>query len=137
MCSPSKIQIRSVTIDWAEGPTWVVDRYPLTVPSIKAADRALWAVWSLGRSDQPDYRKVGFTITYCDGETYTGKLEINTHGPMPDILGHVRRFVDFYTGERCPAHMTNDEYERHLARFDSQAEQLRAFRAAYDLEDTQ
>lgn len=65
------------------------------------------------------YHKTDFTITFEDGETYKGRIDL-TNFESPDIGAHVRKFVEFYSGglgiDQLPSHVSPTAYRAIVLR---------------------
>jgi len=82
------------------------------------------------------YFKTKFRIDYADGEVYEGRIDVNS---TDFNLGkHVYDFVSFHTGLRCPAHMTEDQYQGYLSTLERRCpgtiEQYRRFVETYEIQ---
>ncbi len=63
--------------------------------------------------DDCGYTKTKFNLTWADGETYEGRLDVNTKDDKK-VGKHILDFLNFHTGEHCPDHLTQEEYTRFL-----------------------
>jgi len=113
--TPALIKAVKFELNRAEGPSALCGpAQPVT--TWKDADNIL-RQWSRTAPDKGQgYDKCDFTITWADGETYTGRYDLKRHdGGFTDLLGyHVRSFLTFYSGNRRPDWMTPDQYEQTL-----------------------
>lgn len=64
--------------------------------------------------EQRGYDKTGFVITWSDGETYEGRLDMKRD--EYSIREHARNFLTFYSGRARPYHITAEQYKEFLAR---------------------
>jgi hypothetical protein len=76
--------------------------------------------------------KTDFKITYTDGETYEGRLDLSReHAAAADPLGeHMTREILFRAGKWKPAHMSEEQYRTYLesmSKYINQAEFQRFF----------
>jgi hypothetical protein len=66
------------------------------------------------------YDKRNFVVKWEDDHEHSGRLDVQ-HLTMPypdndnDLAAHVWGYVTFYTGQRKPDHMTEEQYTDHLA----------------------
>lgn len=66
------------------------------------------------------YDKVDFRITFADGETYGGRLDVqhptysDAHHGDRDLAAHVWGIAQFYAGNRQPDHLSEEDYQHHL-----------------------
>ncbi len=62
------------------------------------------------------YCKVKYTATFEDGETYSGRIDVQ--GPETDFnpcfLAAMRDYVSFLAGKRKPAHMSEESYRKYI-----------------------
>lgn len=128
-----KIQIRKITVQCAEGPSYLCR--PKTASNFEEANHLLHAI----SHDGPDlgYYKTDFTIEFEDGNTYEGRYDVyrwdNPDRELIDLQGHVRRFVRFYGGLSKPAHLTEKQYETVIGRSGDQRAKYREFLEKYEV----
>lgn len=107
-----KKEVQSITLTRAEGPSAECDK-PQAVTGWQEADMVLKRWAETAPKDCQTYDKCDFTITYSDGETYTGRYDLkNWLCEFPDLGKHVRDFVTFHAGQRKPAWMSDEQYQR-------------------------
>lgn len=86
------------------------------VTSWKAADDILrnWARTAPEKGQ--GYDKCDFTVTWSDGETYTGRYDLKRHDMgFSDLLAyHIKSYLTFYSGTRRPDWMKPEQYEQAL-----------------------
>lgn len=84
------------------------------------------------------YYKTDFTITFEDGETYEGRIDL-TNVESPDLVEHVRKFVEFYAGwikaSELPSHISEEQYRAILLRDIPHRDRMIHFRELYELGD--
>jgi len=88
-----KIPIKSVVITDAEGNTKVVNK--LTKRKFRTLESASEALKPLVEDTQ-GYNKVFFTIRFDDGETYTGRTDLNIYNykGKNHLRNHVNTFIN-------------------------------------------
>jgi len=88
-----KIPIKSVVITNAEGNTKVVNK--LTKRKFRTLESASEALKPLVEDTQ-GYNKVFFTIRFDDGETYTGRTDLNIYNykGKNHLRNHVNTFIN-------------------------------------------
>jgi len=110
-----------ITITRAEGPTALCGK-PRTFEGPDCWGEARRWLFSQSTTfpKHGGYDKHDFSVTFADGYVYEGRLDCKhpVCGPSADLnVGtHMRDFLRFYAGERCPAHMTPERYTGFLAR---------------------
>lgn len=113
METKTRIGVRKITIDCAEGPDFLLG--PKTSFSFEDADRLLRKIAEHG----PDlgYYKTDFVIEFENDDTYEGRFDVERlDRGLPDLRKHVREFVSFYAGLRKPAHLTDKQYQTIIQR---------------------
>jgi len=63
------------------------------------------------------YDKCDFQVIFADGDDYKGRYDAK-HWSIADeggLASHINSYLNFLAGNRCPAHMTQDEYEKAMA----------------------
>ena len=78
------------------------------------------------------YYKTKFQIHWEDGEVYEGRLDVNT---MEDTnVGlHVKQHLQFHTGECCPDHMTQEEYDGYLKFVECDVNEAKSYLEKYNI----
>lgn len=135
--APAKFAAVSILLNRAEGlfaecgPV-MLETWHDSTPWARA--NAMLLAWSHTAPKGGGYNKCDFTITYASGDTYEGRFDIChlSHG-APDLAEHVRREVEFYTGDHCPAHMSAADYARVRAYSGHTPEEFRAYLATYEI----
>lgn len=131
------VQVKEIKLYRAEG---LIEECGPAGPfdSFKAADEKL-RLWAGTAPDGGCYDKCDFEIEWTDGETYKGRYDLKRHDVgFVDLIGrHVRDFLTFLTGKRCPGHMEPEDYadlmRRHEADRPGQAAECSAFLKAYEI----
>jgi hypothetical protein len=110
----AKIPAVSIRFDWSESP-YIEDG--LTVSTFAEADQVVCMAARHMNPSRGGYDKTSFIITYADGETYEGRIDITPQDAHKDapLTEHVRYFVECSAGLRKPAHYTVEEWEQWRA----------------------
>ena len=106
-----KIRATEIRIDWSEAGSELEGK---TFATWTAATAYLMP-YALEHTTG-GYLKTGFTVTFADGHTYEGRIDL-----MPseyDLAKHVRDFCEVYGGLFCPVHMTQEQYAGLLASYE-------------------
>ena len=111
----AKIPAVSILLNRAEGLTaecgaFRLDTAPHGASAWERAEALLfaWKCANIARG-MKHADKVDFAITYDDGTIYEGMLTLGE-----TLADHVTREVTFWSGTRCPCHMTAEKYARLL-----------------------
>lgn len=101
--------VLSITIERLEGCD--ADLITRTVASFAEAD-AVIARWSETAPEMGGYDKCGVVVTWASGDVYETRFDLAhpTTRPNARLAHHVRGELEFWSGARCPAHMTTDRY---------------------------
>ncbi|WP_182004625.1 LPD25 domain-containing protein [Priestia aryabhattai] len=127
----SKIKVKTIEFVWSESGE-IEDG--LTVNTFKEADEIISKAAFKAPNDGC-YDKTKFTVTFEDGQTYTGRMDIEyKHFGNYTLSGHIIDHCTFYTGENKPSHMTDEEYQLHVDRAEMK-ESYKFFLDTYQLED--
>lgn len=109
----SRTKIQAVTIAWA--------REGRTTDALKGqvGGRNVWKQFQdvLNNVEPPKLGcyKTNFVVTFENGETYEGRLELDADQSDNDVVEHILNHCAFYTGRRRPAHLTEAQYRAILA----------------------
>lgn len=81
------------------------------------------------------YFKTKFRVTFADGETYEGRLDIHGHPENGDSdpQEHVRQSMEFYAGTHRPAWMNEQQWNGHLKRNKENQEDYIEFLETYEV----
>ena len=121
------------------------DRYEIrreTTPNVWAAANEAIREIADTCNPQGSYLKTSFMIYWADGETYDStRLDIKHPSATPDdndLADHVLRHIRFYTGDYCPAHMTQEQYDSMIKGMvdDNERQECRDMLDAYQIGDT-
>jgi len=81
----------------------------------RQVDRLL-AAWRAADELGFGCEKVDFTLTFADGQTYTGTYELLSdqvrYPAPPSLAAHVGEYLTFYAGRRRPAHLSEKDCRR-------------------------
>lgn len=60
------------------------------------------------------YDKTDFRVTFADGDTYTGRIDISNrdHAVAAPLSNHIASHCAFASGRSCPGHMARADYDR-------------------------
>ncbi len=111
-----KVKARSIELTRVEGTFYEVDRPYVTNSDMPWDEANTWLLKeSVTAPEHGGYDKVDFTITFEDGETYSGHYVLKHFSKeRPDLIAHVRDFVRFSAGIDCPPHMTEESWREYL-----------------------
>ncbi|MFK7678774.1 LPD25 domain-containing protein [Bacillus sp. Wb] len=127
----TKIKVESIEFVWSESAE-IEDG--LTVKSFKEANDIINKI-ARKAPENGCYDKTKFLITFEDGKTYEGRLDIeNKHFMNYTLSSHIIDHCTFYTGENKPSHLTEEEYQLHVDRAEMK-ESYKFFLDNYQLED--
>ncbi len=79
----------------------------------------MWALRQYRLSVDPKfgwYHKTDFEVVYTDGEVYAGRVDVGDSSDDWDIGAHMANHLTFYTGERQPDWMTEQQYREIVER---------------------
>ena len=130
-----KVGIRSVWLERAEGP--IAECGEVTVNTIAEAQKVLRR-WSHSAPEEGGgYDKCDFKVTFEDGETYTGRYDLQNTGLNDGgetLAGQMRSFIGFIAGNRRPAWCSDKDWAdiRRDKESDGSAKDAREFLEKYD-----
>lgn len=107
-----KINIKEITIHWAEGNNSNYDKFPKTYSSYVATNEALKPIYYDIVSDGlGGYNKVKFSLLFEDGETYDGKLYISEKDDNPTLTNntigeHIKKHLNWVIEKNAIPDMT-------------------------------
>lgn len=130
----SKIQVKSITINRAEGPISLCRK--TTHKNWVAAEKRIIDIRSTVNHD--GYDKCDFKIEFEDGETYEGRYDAKSSNSSDHgLAAHVNSWLGFNAGICKPAHMTEKQYQECLARNEKYnpgfAKECKEFMAKYQI----
>lgn len=107
------IQPAYIILERGEGPSELCDR-PVAVKTWAQADEVLWQ-WA-ETAPLSGYDKVDFLVVWNDGELYQGRFDLRRQDGLygNHLPRHIRQFAGVYAGERKPAHLSEERWNRFL-----------------------
>lgn len=133
-----KIKVVKVEINRAEGPSNLCGWKTV---STLAEGNLILAVNAETAPKGGAYDKHDFILTFADGETYKGRIDVHhpSHYPVEKIGKHVIDFLRFYGGlledHELPSHMTPKKYREFVDRNKPEQQDYIDFLEKYDLAD--
>lgn len=94
-----KINLKEITIHWAEGKNQNYDKFPKTYVSYAEVNEALKPIYKDFAEIGEGYNKVKFSLLFEDGETYEGRLCVCEKEDNPtkntNVIGdHITKFLN-------------------------------------------
>ena len=94
-----KINVKEITIHWAEGGNQKYDKFPKTYSSYAEVNKALKPIYEDFDEIGEGYNKVKFSLIFEDGETYEGRLYVCQKEDNPttneNVIGdHITKFLN-------------------------------------------
>jgi hypothetical protein len=94
-----KINVKEITIHWAEGDNKKYDKFPKTYSSYAEVNEALKPIYEDFAEIGEGYNKVKFSLIFEDGETYEGRLYVCQKEDNPttneNVIGdHITKFLN-------------------------------------------
>jgi hypothetical protein len=130
-------KVKSITLERAEGPTHECVEVKLRDYFAANAQLRAWshtAPISRAHGGLGGYDKCDFTIEFEDGETYSGRYDLQRHMDEGLLQEHVQRFVKFHAGLYRPVHMTPESYENLLRQYGEETKKgFLEFLGKYDI----
>jgi hypothetical protein len=106
------VKITQIEIHWTESNLCPDGRI---YNSLEEANRLLAQI-SREERGKGGYCKVKYTATFEDGETYSGRIDVQ--GPendfIPCFLAAMQDYVAFLAGKRKPGHMSEEVYRDYI-----------------------
>jgi hypothetical protein len=116
MIATDKIKVTQIMIHRAEGPTEKCVKRLFT--DWASAEAHISNICYSIRPGRPGYDKCDFSITYADGMVYSGRFDAkNPMDEQQSLASHIREHLQFLAGEKCPRHITTEQYDRLLAEY--------------------
>lgn len=115
------LKAKEIKLTRVEGPTGHCGTRTVTGIAIWAVASSVLHGWSHTAPGAPGrypggYDKCDFWITFEDGFVYSGRYDlVHFSKEMPNLAKHLRENVEFYSGQKCPAHLTQDAYNDIIA----------------------
>jgi hypothetical protein len=108
------VPLRFITITWSESSEGRYIGRPFETWTVaEEAIRQMATVAPMPRA----YDKTGFHITWADGETYEGRIDLDREmalQPCP-LADHVRAFLLHSSGRKRPINLTEEHHRELLA----------------------
>jgi hypothetical protein len=114
----SKIKLKYLTIEFAEGSLSTYDEFPKNYSTWEEANNAVIPVYENAIKDGPDnYNKLGFRALFEDGEDYIGRLYVHEKGDNP-LEGNVfGKHIDEFLKEDLASERTSDQSKKEINHF--------------------
>lgn len=129
-----KIEVKEITFLWSESRQ-VKDN--TTVRTFEEAEQIIFNIAI--HKDTGGYDKTKFMITWEDGHTYTGRIDVlSSYTSGKELRKHIENHCLFFAGERKGYHETMEEYENTLRAYgitEEDKKEYRLFLDTYLLED--
>ncbi len=129
LATPSKVKMQKIVILWSEG----LAEENLEFTSWQEVNDLLLKIAQEHDRDgySGSYAKTKFQLTWDDGETYEGRLDVNTKEDT-NIGQHILDIIKFYGGLWKPDHLTQEEYQVIIK--DENPQEYADYLAKYDIE---
>ncbi len=129
----AKIKVIKIELTFSESPNFTC---PKVFNDLEIANGFIWREHFRATQDKASgkllgYFKTDFTLTFEDGETYSGRFDIGSDAR--DLSSHVIGFCEVYGGIKKPAHMTPERWEQFKKQYEKHAPDYRDFLNKYDL----
>ncbi|MCM3109993.1 LPD25 domain-containing protein [Lederbergia lenta] len=132
----TQIKVKEIKFNWSESAA--IENNTI----VSTFEEANMLVYKAAiNNTRPGYDKTEFTITWEDGRTHNGRIDIeNSHANKVNPIGeHVKYFYESLSGLRKPSAWTDEEYKSHLKaiyKIDEQGmEEMKEVLKAYVLDD--
>lgn len=108
------IKATKIELDRWEGRTSEVGKEVVEGGDVWAKANAVLLRWSLTAPERHGgCHKMAFEVTYEDGHTYGGRMELRRHEP-PRIDEHMRRYCEVHTGRHRLPGWSEERYREYL-----------------------
>jgi hypothetical protein len=105
-----QIEVESITFEWSESP---VVKDNTTVNTFAEAESIIFNIAC--NKNTGGYDKTKFKITWKDGHTYSGRIDVlSSYTSGKELKKHVEDHCTFFAGLRKAYHETMEEYENTL-----------------------
>lgn len=108
-------QVKSITLSLGEGPIAMCDK-PKVFSTWATAEKQLrdWS-YSACYKGMLGCLKTDFKIVYEDDQEYKGTYELrHGDGEIANLAAHVRSYLEFMTGRKCPPHLRQEQYDGYI-----------------------
>lgn len=118
-----KVKLSKIKILWAEGDTSKYDKFPKEYSSWELANKAVIPVYNDTLGDE-GYNKLKFEVTFKDGETYDGRLDVSEKEDNPtktnNVIGkHIKEYLDYLSSEKSSSsEKEKEEIKEWLEKYD-------------------
>jgi len=104
------------------------------VKSLKAANKVLKNMAKTA-PEGGGYDKTNFVITFRDGDTYSGRIDlVHISQEKPDLVAHIKNHLLVHAGLKKPEHLTSKDYEGYLDMFGKELrDECKEFMASYEI----
>ena len=110
-----KINVKEITIHWAEGGNQKYDKFPKTYSSYAEVNKALKPIYEDFAEIGEGYNKVKFTLMFEDGENYEGRLYVSEKYDIIISLDNLQQYEQIYTLDEQIEDMTH----QFIAKYDN------------------
>lgn len=126
-----KVKVKRIEFIWSES-AHIQDK--TVISSYEEAEKLIKEA-AQHAPDNGAYDKTKFCITWYDGETYTGRIDIVNSDmfKISPLKEHILDHCTFYAGTRKPSHLTQEQYESYIS--DVNKQDYISFMNTYSLED--
>lgn len=129
-----KVEVKEITFLWSESP---IVKNDTTVKTFEEAETIIFQIAC--NKDTLGYDKTKFMITWEDGHTYTGRIDVlKTYTSGKELKKHIEDHCTFFAGLRKAYHETMEEYENTLRAYgitEEDKQEYKLFLDTYLLED--
>lgn len=118
-----KVKLSKIKILWAEGDNSKYDKFPKQYSSWELANKAVIPVYNDTLGDE-GYNKLKFEVTFKDGETYDGRLDVSEKEDNPtktnNVIGkHIKEYLDYLSSEKSSSsEKEKEEIKEWLEKYD-------------------
>jgi hypothetical protein len=129
-----QIEVREITFLWSESP---IVKNDTTVNTFAEAESIIFEIACNKKTG--GYDKTQFKITWVDGHTYTGRIDVlRSYTSGKELRKHIEDHCTFFAGLRKAYHETIEEYENTLRAYgitEEDKQEYKLFLDTYLLED--
>lgn len=136
--TPSElITATNFQIVWTE---YSSDYDQMDYPTWEAIQKTLDHIYSERMKEGPAgwYYKTKYVITWSDGDTYDGRIDIGDSGPH-NLAEHIRQHLEFHAGLWKPDHLSDEDYQNLLVmneKHDIRTQEYIDYLATHDIPET-
>lgn len=120
-----KIEVNHIVINWSESAYLKDNSKYFTWAEL---DKAIYKA-SCNAPKNGAYDKTSYTVTWSDGTTYTGRIDLQYKDSYKTniIPNAIRDYLTFMNGTNKPAHMTQQEYNLHMEQDSEKLKQIERY----------